>query len=148
SIDKLNLLPEQEQQLLDQWNDTYSKFEDDKCLHQLFEEVAAKNPQAIALKFKDKSISYDELNDNANRIAHLLLSKGLKTGDLVGLSVERSAEMVTAMLGIVKAGGVYVPVDPEFPAERITYMLENSAARFIITEKNIADKFNFKCEHQ
>ncbi|MEO8150318.1 MAG: amino acid adenylation domain-containing protein [Bacteroidia bacterium] len=147
-IDEIDYLSHDELELLNRWNETFSTFPGEKCLHRLFEEQVIINPDAVALKFKNKTITYTKLNEDANRVARLLISKGLQSGDLVALSTDRSPEMVIAMLGIVKAGGAYLPVDPEFPAERIAYMLENSNVRYIVTEKSISNKFNFKCEHQ
>ncbi len=147
-IDNLSYLPAGEIALLDSWNETSVKFQHEKCMHHLFEEQVKITPDATAIKFGNRTLTYSQLNQSANRVANLLISKGIKPGELVALSVERSPEMLISMLGISKAGCAYLPVDPEFPADRIAYMIENSEVHYIITQQSIQTKFKFKCEHQ
>ncbi|MBZ5797578.1 AMP-binding protein, partial [Burkholderia contaminans] len=90
------------------------------------EEQAGRTPDATAIVFENEVLTYAELNARANGLARRLRAEGIKTGDLVGLIVERSTDMIVGMYGIMKAGGAYVPIDPEYPKERINYMLEDS----------------------
>ena len=126
-VGKLPLLSgEERQQLLFEWNDTQSEYPRDKCIHELFEEQVEKNPDAIAVVFEDEQLTYGELNQRANQLAHYLSSLGVKAETLVGICVERSLEIVIGLLGILKAGGAYVPLDPNYPEERLSYMLDDS----------------------
>lgn len=137
---KIGLLPmltkQEEQQLLVTFNSAEVAYPKDKSVIGLFEEQVAKSPDNIALVFEDEQITYAELNGRANQLAHHLKSYGLKDGALVPLYMERGAEMMIAMIGIMKAGGAYVPVDMDFPQDRISYMLEDSAAKLIVSNSN------------
>lgn len=133
------LTAEEEKQLLYEWNDTKTDYPREKHVHQLFEEQVEKNPQAVALMYGDETWTYQELNEKANQIAHYLLRQGLKPEDRVGIFMERSFELYMGILGILKAGGAYVPIDPDYPMERIQYMLEDSQITTILTqEKTLA----------
>ncbi|HEY0375500.1 MAG TPA: condensation domain-containing protein, partial [Pyrinomonadaceae bacterium] len=112
------------QQLLVEWNETGREYPRDKCIHQLFEEQVERTPEAVALVCRDEQVSYRELNERANRLAHYLRSLGVGPEVVVGVCLERSIEMVAAVLGVLKAGGAYLPLDPEYPAERLRFMLE------------------------
>jgi len=125
----------EEQQLLVEFNDTKADYPKDKTIVDLFEEQAAKTPQSIAVVFEEEQLSYQQLNERANQLAHYLRSKEVKEETLVPVCIERSLEMIVGILGILKAGGAYVPIDPEYPAERISYMLEDTAASIIISSK-------------
>nr|VFK09968.1 MAG: amino acid adenylation domain-containing protein [Candidatus Kentron sp. FM] len=134
-ISRLSLLTETERQrILVEWNDTKTPYPADKCVHELFEEQAAKTPNALALVFpstgsgpgEDDKINYGELNARANRLAHRLRKLGVGPEVLVGLFVERSVEMIVGLLGIMKAGGAYVPLDPDYPAERLAFMSDDA----------------------
>jgi len=109
----------------------------DKCVHQLFEEQVQKTPDEVAVLFEQEQLTYQELNCQANKLAHYLQSMGVSPDVLVGICLRRSVEMVVGVLGILKAGGAYVPMDPAYPIERIAYMLENSQASVILTTKNL-----------
>src|SRR6185503_9088116 len=123
-IAELDILPEQERtQLLVEWNRTGSEYRSDRCLHELFEEQAARNPEKTAIVFEGEALSYGELNQQANQLAHYLMARGVGPEVLVGVCVERSLAMVVGLLGIGKAGGAYVPLDPAYPAERVAFML-------------------------
>ena len=124
-ISQLQLLSEAErQQSLVEWNDTRRDYEASKCLHELFEAQVERTPNVTAVVYEDKQLSYRELNERANQLAHYLRRQGVGPETLVGLLMERSLDLVIGVMGILKAGGAYVPVDPSYPAERINLMLE------------------------
>jgi non-ribosomal peptide synthetase component F len=123
----LPILPQEErQQLLDTWNETRT-FAADRCIHQLFEEQVARTPDKVAVTCQGQSITYRELNRQANCLAQYLQKLGVKPDDRVALCAERSLEMVVGILAVLKAGGAYLPLDPAYPVERLEYMLEDSA---------------------
>ncbi|WDE09224.1 amino acid adenylation domain-containing protein [Thalassomonas viridans] len=128
SVFAVEMLPAEEtHRQLVQWNDTQADFPKDKCIHTLFEEQARLNPDDVALVFEDNRLTYGELNEKANQLAHYLIRERDVTPDtLVGICVERSLEMVVGILAILKAGGAYVPLDPGYPATRLAYMLEDA----------------------
>ena len=100
----------------------------DKCIHELFEAQAAKTPDAVAVVFEDRQLTYGELNARANRLAHHLRGLGVKPDARVAICVERGLEMVVGLLAILKAGGAYVPLDPAYPQERLGFMLADAGA--------------------
>ncbi|NES23313.1 MAG: AMP-binding protein, partial [Symploca sp. SIO3E6] len=120
-----------------EWNNTQVYEPKDKCVHQLFSEQVEKTPDAVAVVFDSKQLTYQELNCRANQLAHHLQNLGVKPESLVGICVERSLEMVIGLLGILKAGGAYVPLDPAYPIERIAYMLANSQVSVLLTQTNL-----------
>ncbi|MEH2045160.1 AMP-binding protein [Nostoc sp.] len=105
-----------------------------KCIHQLFESFAEQKPDAIALVFGDRQLTYKELNIRSNKLAHYLKKLGVEAEVLVGLCVERSFDMVIGMLSILKAGGAYVPLDPSYPSERLNFMLEDTNISVLLTQ--------------
>lgn len=119
--------------ILKDFNDTFAEYPRDKSITALFEEQAAKTPDAIAVVFEQQTLTYAELNGRANQLAHYLHQQGVGTETLVPLCVGRSAEMMVAILAILKAGGGYVPTDPLYPQERIAYMLEDTRAGIVVT---------------
>nr|WP_225872653.1 non-ribosomal peptide synthetase/type I polyketide synthase [Pedobacter frigoris] len=121
---------------LKKWNNTACFYPEDQSLPQLISDVVAMYPDHSALTFKDVSFTYSELNAKANQLAALLIENGLKKGDKIAVSLDRSAELVVGILAAIKAGGVYVPLDPKFPANRINYMLEDSGAVFLLTSSS------------
>ena len=134
-ISQLPLLTESEKrQLLCDWKDTKREYPKDKCIHELFETQVEKTPEGIALVFKDQQLTYRELNDSANQLAHHLHKLGVGPDVLVGICMERSIEMVVGLLGVLKAGGAYVPLDPSYPQDRLAFMLEDSRAALLITQ--------------
>jgi non-ribosomal peptide synthetase component F len=140
-ISELRLLSiEEEDKILYKWNDTEHTFEDFICLHKLIEEQVNKTPDNIAVVFEDKHLTYKELNKRSNKLAHLLIRRGAGPHTLTGICAERSLEMVIAILGVLKAGGAYIPIDPEYPRDRVDFMISDSKAKIIITQKNIAEK--------
>ena len=137
-VDRLPILPEEERRkLLYDWNDTATEFPADRCIHELFEQQVAATPEATAVVYEDASLSYQELNQRANRVAHALRERGVKPDDRVALCLERGLEMVIGLLGVLKAGGAYVPLDPAYPAERLRYMLEDSAPVALLTQSHL-----------
>ena len=147
SIATLPILTEAERhQILVEWNDTAADYPKDKCIHQLFEEQVERTPDAIALEFEDKQITYRELNRRANQLAHYLISLGIGPEKLVGICVERSIEMVVGLLGILKAGGAYVPLDPTYPKERLRFMLEDSQVSVLLTQETLVEDRGWRIE--
>jgi len=138
SIAELPLLsPEERARILDRWNDTAIDFPRDATLHGLFEARADGTPGAIAATFGERELTYRELDERANRLAHHLRELGVGPDVLVGISVERSLEMVVGLLAIAKAGGAYLPMDPAYPTERIALMLEDSGVGVVLTQKRL-----------
>jgi amino acid adenylation domain-containing protein/non-ribosomal peptide synthase protein (TIGR01720 family) len=127
------------QQLLVNWNETQSAYPRDACIHQLFELQVAATPDAIALVFEDQQVTYTELNRRANQLAHHLQSLGVGLEVPVGISLERSVEMVVGMLAILKAGGVYVPLDASYPIARLLWMLEDAGVSVLLTDEQLLD---------
>ena len=127
------------QQILVEWNDTNADYPNDKCIHQLFEEQVERTPDAIALEFEGKEITYRQLNRQANQLAHYLISLGIGPEKLVGICFERSIEMVVGLLGILKAGGAYVPLDPAYPKERLRFMLEDAQVSVLLTQEKLVE---------
>lgn len=137
-ISCLSLLSESErQQFLVEWNQTAVPFPRDRCIHELFEEQAAQNPDRIAVVFQNEQLTYHELNVRANRLAHRLRALGVGPDTFVGICLERSVETVVALLGTLKAGGAYVPLDPAYPRHRLEYMLADMAAPVLLTQKRL-----------
>ena len=120
-------------QLLIEWNATAAEYPKDKCIHELFEEQVSRDPAATAVIYEDQSLTYGELNARANRLAHHLRNLGVAPDAPVAICVERSLEMVVGVLAILKAGGCYVPLVPEFPADRLAYMLKDAAPKIVLT---------------
>jgi len=145
-VSLLPLLTQREQhQLLVEWNNTKAEYPSNKCIHQLFEEQVERTPDAVAVVFEGQQLTYNELNCRANQLAHYLQSLGVKPDELVGICVERSLEMIVGLLGILKAGGAYVPFDPDYPIERLSFMLEDAAVKVLLTQQELIDKLP---EHQ
>ncbi|MGQ3478678.1 amino acid adenylation domain-containing protein [Paenibacillus sp. TY11] len=114
-----------------------------KTIHQLFEEQVERTPEQVAVVFGDKHLTYADLNKQANQLAHVLRAKGVDTDQSVGIIVECSLEMIVGIFGILKAGGVYVPIDPEYPKERIQYMLTDSGAKLLLTRLPMHQQVEF-----
>ena len=142
SISDLPLLTEKEcHQLLVEWNNTWAEYPQDKCIHELFEAQVERSPDAVAVVFEGKQLTYRELNARANQLAHYLRSLGVGPEVLVGICVERSLEMIIGLLGILKAGGAYVPLDPNYPSERLAFMLEDSSVPVLLSQEKLVEKF-------
>jgi len=139
-VSALPLLTQAERhQLLVEWNDTKVEYPFDKCIHQLFEEQVELTPDSEAVLFEDKQLTYRELNQRANCLAHHLRTLGVGPEVLVGICVERSLEMVVGLLGILKAGGAYVPLDPAYPPERLVFMLEDASVAVLLTQARLVE---------
>ena len=140
-ISTLPVLTEAERhQLLVEWNDTEADYPKDSCIHELFEAQVEKTPEAIAVQFEEKQLTYRELNSRANQLAHYLRRLGIGPEKLVGICIERSLEMVVGLLGILKAGGAYVPLDPAYPRERLAFMLEDAQVSVLLTQEKFEDR--------
>lgn len=148
-LSELPLLTAAEQhQLLVEWNDTQTDWTENLCIHQLIELQAEKTPDAIAIIFEQQQLTYRELNQQANQLADYLQTLGVKPEVLVGICVERSSEtlpkasleMVVGLLGILKAGAAYVPLDPTYPQERLAFMLEDAQVEVLLTQKHLLEK--------
>ncbi|MED4557647.1 non-ribosomal peptide synthetase DhbF [Bacillus subtilis] len=131
------LLPEEKEKVISKWNET-AKSEKLVSLQDMFEKQAVLTPERIVLMCDDIQVNYRKLNEEANRLARLLIEKGIGPEQFVALALPRSPEMVASMLGVLKTGAAYLPLDPEFPADRISYMLEDAKPSCIITTEEIA----------
>ncbi len=136
------LTPQEQQQILIDWNQTETDYPRDKTIPQLFEEQVKKHPNKIAVCFENQSLSYRELNQKANQLAHYLRQQGVVAETLVAICMERSIEMIVGILGILKSGGAYVPIDPEYPRARIKFIFEDCRAMFVITQFRLAKKIH------
>ena len=140
-LSDLPLLTQAERhQLVVKWNETDRDYPSGKCVHQLVEEQVERTPDARAVVCEDQELTYRELNQRANQIAHHLIQLGVGPEQLVGICMERSLEMVVSVLGILKAGGAYVPLDPEFPKDRLAFMLEDAQISVLLTQNRLAAK--------
>jgi amino acid adenylation domain-containing protein len=138
-LSELPLLTEAERhQLLVQCNDTKVDYPADVSIQRLFEAQAQRTPEAVAVEFDGRQLCYRELNERANQLAHYLRGMGVGPDTLVGVSMERSLEMVVALYGVLKAGGAYVPIDPEYPQERVTFMLQDANVGVLLTQVRLA----------
>ncbi len=134
----LPLLTDAEQALMHvRWNDTQRQLTAPSCLHQLFEAQAARTPAAVALRLEAEIIAYDELNARANRLAHYLQSIGAGPETLVAICMGRSPALIAAILAVLKSGGAYLPIDPDYPGEQISSMLEDSHASVVTHRKQV-----------
>ncbi|HEX8116014.1 MAG TPA: amino acid adenylation domain-containing protein, partial [Pyrinomonadaceae bacterium] len=133
------LTPAELREILSEWNETAQEYPSESCLHELFEQRAAESPAAPALFHEGGEVSYGELNERANRLAHLLRQRGVGPESRVGVLLPRTPELVISLLAILKAGGAYVPLDPRYPQERLRFMLEDSGADIILTEGSLLE---------
>ncbi|MDO3704414.1 amino acid adenylation domain-containing protein [Micromonospora sp. C28SCA-DRY-2] len=138
-ISALDLLAPAERRLLASWNDTAADFPREQTLHGPIEQRAAATPDAVAVTFEGRSVTYAELNAAANRIAHRLRAAGVGPETLVGVCAERSVELVAGLLGVLKAGGAYLPLDPEYPADRLAFMVTDAAAPVVLVQRHLRD---------
>ncbi|HYG10078.1 MAG TPA: amino acid adenylation domain-containing protein, partial [Pyrinomonadaceae bacterium] len=140
-LHELSLMtPDEREQVLVEWNKTARDFGATQSLHELFEAQAARTPDAVALTFERAELTYGELNQKANQLAHHLQASGTTPETLVGIYMERSLEMVIAVLGVLKAGGAYVPLDPEYPKDRLSFMLDDTHVTTVLTQAEFSGK--------
>ena len=143
-ISDLPLLSEAERrQLLVEWNDTNTDYPSTQTIQELFEQQVTIAPDAVALICGDEELTYRELNERANQLAHYLRSRGVQPDTMVAMCLQRSPDLIVALLGILKAGGAYVPLDPSYPAERLEFMMSDSGAPFLLTEKSLVERLPF-----
>ena len=126
--------------MLEELNATTMAYPSEQSIHHLFEEQAARTPEAVALRCGAREVTYRELNARANQLAHYLRDAGVRAEARVGICVERDIEMVVGLLGILKAGGAYVPLDPQYPRERLQFMLDDSSATLLLTQSRLVEK--------
>lgn len=139
-IKNLSFLPEAEfHTIIHSFNDTSLDYPRDKCVHQLFEEQVEKTPDKTAVVACDNTLTYKNLNELSNRIANALIKKGVKCGDIIAFALPRESTLIAVMFGILKSGAAYMPVDPDYPKDRISYMLSDSGAKFYITQENLTE---------
>jgi amino acid adenylation domain-containing protein len=124
-------------QILVEWNDTERDFQNEKCVHQLFEDRANRSPDWIALRAGDREVTYDQLNRRANQLSHYLRKLEVGSDTLVGVSIERSVDMIVAVLGVLKAGAAYIPLDPFYPSDRLRLMIDDSGLDIILTHEKL-----------
>src|SRR2546429_8427072 len=138
TVSELELLTSAERaQLIVEWNQTAGEDPAEQCLHELFEAQVARTPEAVAVVYQEQQVTYAELNARANQLAHYLQNLGVGPEVLVGICVERSVEMVVGLLGILKAGGAYLPLDPEYPPERLSFMIEDAQVSVLLTQQRL-----------
>lgn len=144
-IGQIDIIPNEERAfILNDFNDTSGNFENDKTIIELFEEQVENNPNNVCLVYDDKTMTYKELDREANRLAHVLIDKGVKQNSIVAVVFERSFEMIIGMFGVLKAGGAFLPIDPDYPLERIEYIINDSNSYLILTKAYIADRLQYK----
>lgn len=139
-IRKIQLLTNNEKQLiLGEWNATTVEFPKEKCIHQLFEAQVLKSPESIAISDDQKKVTYSQLNEKANKLARYLNDSGAKEGSLVSICMERSTDILVALLAVLKAGCTYIPLDPIYPKDRLALILEDGNPALMITEKKLLE---------
>ncbi|EQB86563.1 hypothetical protein M918_13235, partial [Clostridium sp. BL8] len=146
-IENVDLLSEAEKnQILYEFNDTKADYPKDKTIHELFEAKVEKTPDNMAVVFEENKLTYRKLNERANSLARVLRDKGVKADSIVGIMVERSLEMIVGIMGILKAGGAYLPIDPNYPKERIEYMLKDSESKILLSKGDLLETIEFDGE--
>jgi amino acid adenylation domain-containing protein len=139
--DEIVLLEEAERRrTLAEWNATETAYPSDRCVHELFEEHARLRPDTEAVRFEGRGLTYAELDRRANQLARHLRARGVGRESLVGMCVDRTPEMIVGILGVLKAGGAYVPLDPALPADRLAFMLQDTAARVVLTLGHLKER--------
>ncbi len=131
------LTPSERRRMVVEWNDTATRFPRDRTVHALYEEQARRTPAAIAVTFGSERLTYAELHDRADRLAGLLRARGVRRGSVVGVCADRSVDMVVGFLGVLKAGGAYLPLDPGYPRQRLALMLDDSRASVLLTQDRL-----------
>ncbi|MGE5362730.1 MAG: amino acid adenylation domain-containing protein, partial [Bacteroidota bacterium] len=142
---QLEILTNEEKQLmLYKWNNAETD-PFDNCVHSIFEQQAMMTPDAVAVVFEDKQLTYCELNSSANQLSHRLIALGVKPGTIVAIALERSAEMIISLMAVLKAGAAYLPIDTDYPSDRLDFMLRDSQAGIIITRQSLLDRLPDVC---
>jgi amino acid adenylation domain-containing protein len=134
------LTPAERNQILLEWNETRIDYQQESCLHELFEAQARRTPEAVAIVCEEEEISYGELNRMGDKLARFLRQKGVTTDQRVGLLMERSVDMIVGQLGVLKAGGTYLPLDPDYPHDRLSFMLQDAAVLILLTQERLAGR--------
>jgi len=132
-LSELPLISDEEQKQFREWNQTSTEYERDRCVPQLVEMTVARQPEAVAVRYGAEQITYRELNTRANQLTHYLRKRGVGPNVRVGVLLDRSVELIVALLGILKAGGAYVPLDGSYPAQRLRFMLEDAGVGLLLT---------------
>lgn len=132
--------PEEKNEILYEFNNTKAEYPKTATIQELFENQVIKTPANIAVTYGDTDATYIELNGKANQLARMLRDKGVKPDTIVGIMAERSMEMIIGIMGILKAGGAYLPIDPDYPSDRVKYMLEDSGAAILLTQGKLKDR--------
>ncbi|MBW9155187.1 non-ribosomal peptide synthase/polyketide synthase [Clostridium tagluense] len=146
-LSEIEIVTEEEKnQILYDFNDTKVDYPKDKTIQELFEEQVDKTPNNIAVIFEGEELTYKELNEKANSLARILRNKGVKADSIVGIMVERSQEMIVGIMAILKAGGAYLPIVPEYPEDRIRYILDDSKTNILLTQSKFMGKVEFNGE--
>ncbi|SFX81224.1 amino acid adenylation domain-containing protein [Thermoactinomyces sp. DSM 45891] len=135
--DVTHLTMEEQTQLLDQWNDTKIAYSSEHMIHTLFEQQVERTPEAIAVLHEGERLTYQELNERANQLAHYLQKSGVGQDSLVGIYIERSLDMMVGLLGILKSGAAYVPLDPTYPESRLRYIVEDAGIEVLLTQEKL-----------
>ena len=141
AIATVPILPDSETELLSRWNDTRTDFPHDRCIHHLIETQAAQTPNAIAVTFQNQSLTYADLSQKSNQLAQYLQSLGVMPDTLIALACDRGLEMIIGLLGILKAGAAYVPIDPAYPIDRVAFMLEDARINILLTTDHLEEIF-------
>ena len=134
------MTPEEHRQILVAWNDTGAGYPEGRCLHELFDVQADRTPDGLAVVYEDQALTYRQLQQQANQLAHYLLNLGVGPEVVVGLCAERSLDLIVGLLGILKAGGAYLPLDPEYPTKRLASMLDDAQAPILVTQSHVASR--------
>ncbi len=146
-LDEIEMLSVMEKrQLLSEFNDTKAEYPTGKTIQEFFEEQVTRIPDQVAVVFEDRQLTYRELNGKVNQLAWVLRSKGVHSDSIVGILAERSLEMILAILGVLKAGGAYLPIDPDYPLDRINYTLEDSGTKILLTQGHLESRTLFTGE--
>ncbi len=142
-VEQLELISDGERdQILIEWNQTQADYPVETAIHELFEAQVEANPQAVAVTMEGESLTYQELNQRSNQLAHYLQQLGVGEEELVGLCAARSLDTIVGMLGILKAGGAYLPLDPTYPGDRLNWMMTDAGVRLLLVPDDLRDRFN------
>ena len=148
-VGEISMIPDAEyRRIIFDFNDTTMDYPRDKCIHILFEEQTERTPDKVAVIACDRTLTYRELNEEANRIAHGLMERGVRAGDIVAFALPRNSHLIPTMFGILKAGAAYLPIDPDYPQERKDNLLHESNAKYFVVEDNLTPLLNCEPEEQ